>query len=179
MLKISLKLPAGFNTGDKKAILDKHLTQGIAETAAEITRNIRLNIQPGWGAGMKSRLNYFTGGLLRSWGAPILEGLNAKIGSTRPDQALMQEYGGEIRPVKAKALFIPLTVAAAKIGAQKDKSVQRASGLIFGTDFAFAQRVNIKPKGYISRGIETSSAKIPTYLGAAISRALEEGLGTK
>lgn len=57
--------------------------------------------------------------------------------------------GGTISVKNAKALFIPLTKKAEKIGPLKDKAAQKKSGLKVGVDIAFAQSVNVPKREFL------------------------------
>jgi hypothetical protein len=114
--------------------------------------------------GHVSRLPFFTGKLNRSI-TYQQSGLSTRVG-TNMIYGEIQEYGGEIKPVKAKALFIPMSVKGRKVGARQDHS----GGLKYGEDFIFKQSVNIKPKAYFERGMEASINSIIDILDGAMKR---------
>jgi len=70
--------------------------------------------------------------------------------------ARIHELGGEIRPKKAKALFIPL----------RANVLPRQAGLVYGKDFIFSQLVKIPKRPYIMPSIEESSSKIANIFGS-------------
>ncbi len=67
----------------------------------------------------------------------------------------IQDEGGEIRPVRADALFIPL----------RDGVVPGDPNLEFGTDFVLAKKVTIKGNQYLTGLIPERSRAMPKAVG--------------
>jgi len=172
--KITLKMPEGARAllRDPSSTLHKSLYAAITDISKTVQRNVKKNVVPGWGMGHKTRMPFFTGSLNRSI-AYEQTGLKTLIGSNLV-YAEIQEYGGDIVPKTAKALFIPMSSLGRKTGPQKGGG----SGLVFGTDFILSQKVTIKPKSYFARGMESSIESIMNILGKSLSD-LGENAGLK
>jgi hypothetical protein len=77
--------------------------------------------------------------------------------------ARIQDQGGEIRPVKAKALFIPLRPGVVPV---KGKEAQKATGWKYGIDFVFAQLVTLTGNRYFSAVLAERLPKAIDQIGA-------------
>ena len=161
--KITLKLPDAVRPllKNPESFIFKGLYKAFTAIATDIQGNVKRNVVPGWNMGFTTRNPYFTGKLNRSI-VYQQNGLKTLVGSN-VIYSEIQEYGGEIKPVKAKALFIPMSVRGRKVGAQKG-----GSDLKYGTDFIFSQGVKIKPKAYFQRGMEASINGIMEILESAL-----------
>ena len=169
--KITLKIPESAKTmlRNPSSMFYKSLKNAITDISLTVVRNVRKNVTVGWNMKHRTRMPFFTGKLNRSITFEQ-SGLKTKIGSN-VIYAEILEYGGDIVPKRAKALFIPLTHLGRKVGAVKGGSDQ----LEYGKDFIFSQKVTIKPKAYFERGMETSFKEINSILNEMLAKLGAEG----
>jgi hypothetical protein len=170
--KITLKMPDGARAllADPHSSLYKGLYGAMVDIKNTVQRKVKLNLKPGWGSGY-SNPPFATGRFDQINRSVVTDqsGLRVLIGSNLV-YAEIQEYGGDIVPKKAKALFIPLS----------DKGRKGGEGLLFGIDFVYSKKVTIKPKGYFSRGMESSFDGITGILKKMLSDLGESaGMETK
>ena len=169
--KITLKIPEGAKAllQNPESMFYKSLYASITDISKEVQRNVKKNVVVGWGMGHRSRMPFFTGKLNRSI---VYEqsGLKTLVGSN-VIYAEIQEDGGDIVPVKAKALFIPMSSRGRKEGATKGGG----STLEYGKDFIFSQKVTIKPKTYFRRGMGSSIEKIVSIINNMLSNLGSKG----
>ena len=165
-----MKIPAGAKTllKNPKSIIYQNFQGGLTKCAIQIQGAVKRNVVIGWGMGHKSRLPLFLGKLNRSINISDPVGLKLKVGSSMEGKnyAEIQEYGGDIRPVNAKALFIPMSRLGQKIGPKKGGDDR----LKYGRDFIFKQLVHIKPKNYFARGMASSSDKVIEIINAMLAK---------
>lgn len=150
---------------DEKAVIRAKIKQAIRDSLIAAQSEVKKNIIPGWNIGHRApRSSAFTGKLNQSItiDESQIERLRGILGANKK-YAAIQEFGGEIRAVRAKALFVPLTRLGAKIGPQAGGSPL----LKYGKDFIFRKTVQIKPKGYFGRGITAAGPLMAGYLSAA------------
>jgi hypothetical protein len=76
--------------------------------------------------------------------------------------ARIQDFGGEIFPQTAQALFIPLRPGVVPI---KDKAQQKASGQKFNVDFTLAKSVFINGNDYWTDTIEEQAPRASREIG--------------
>ena len=168
-LKVPERLQAAFR--DPESAVNKQFQAGIERSAITIQGEIKRNIVPGWGMGHKTRMPYFTGALNRST-TYQMKPLKAIIGANMKDYGAIQECGGTITPKTAKALFVPMSSRGRKVGPVKGGG----SGLIYGKDFIFMQRVEIKPKHYIERGVDSAMPQVAAELENTVQK-ITGGMG--
>lgn len=77
--------------------------------------------------------------------------------------ARIQDLGGDIKPVRAKALFIPL----------RDNVRPGQPGLIFGIDFVLAKKVTLKGNRYLTGTIEGRVPTATELLGRRVTQLME------
>ena len=112
-----------------------------------------------------------TGNLLNSIQFDIKRmksGFTSVIGPREVPYAAIQEFGGIIRPRKAKRLWIPLTRRAQRLGPSKNKN----NGLEWGRDFVLARRAVRKAKPYMGPALDQNINKILNLLGDALAEKL-------
>ena len=88
----------------------------------------------------------------------------AEVG-TRPGRvpyARIHEFGGVIRPKKAKALFVPLRRGV----------VAGMPGLVHGVDFVLAKKVTIPQRSYLRKALDENRPKILEAVGTELARRL-------
>lgn len=152
-IKITPELQSALNSPG--SVVNTTFIGGIEKSIIHIQGEVKKNIVPGWGMGYTSKFqSYFTGKLNRSV-VYVMSGLKGILGANTAYDAI-QEEGGDIRPKTAKALFIPLSSRGRKVGPQKGGG----SGLVYGKDFIFMQKVTIKPKHYFQRGIDSGMPRV-------------------
>jgi hypothetical protein len=164
-LQVAFNNPSGF--------VQERFSRGILESAIHTQGKIKDNVHPGWGMGYDAGAagNFFTGRLNRNILSEMVNPLKARVGvSESVPYGAIQEYGGIIRPVTAKALFVPTSVRGRKVGPVKGGG----SGLIYGEDFIFMQKVTIKPKTYFARGIQTALSGIEKIIGMVVYNLTKE-----
>lgn len=169
---IRLKIPPALQKAlhDPKTAVNKQFQSGIEKMAITIQGEVKKNIIPGWNMGHAIKATtHFTGKLNRSI-TYAMGPLKAAIGANVVDYGPIQEEGGTIRPKTAKALFIPISVKGVKVGPVKGGG----SGLVYGEDFIFMQKVTIKPKKYMARGLEASLPKIEKILNEVVTAITKE-----
>jgi len=165
--KIKLNIPDAAKPllKDPTSTVYSAFQRALLNVGRKIQENVKRNIVPGWNMGHQTRLPLFHGSAGLS-GTIVyqLTGLRLQIGHNRI-YGDIQEYGGIIRPKKAKALFIPMSIKGQKTGARKG-----GSDLEYGTDFIFKQQVEIKPKRYFERGMEASIDSIMSTLETMLNK---------
>jgi phage gpG-like protein len=169
---IKLKIPDALKKAfaNPKGLIRSHMTIDVEKTAINIQREAKINVVPGWGIGHKSwPMTHFEGRLNRSIVYKMVNALKALVGAYTP-YAAIQEYGGIIRPVMAKALFIPMSPRGRKTGPVKGGAV----GLTYGEDFIFLQKVEIKPKSYFSRAVDKAFPSIKGMLENTVATIAEK-----
>lgn len=100
------------------------------------------------------------------------------------NHAMLQEFGGVVKPINAKFLAIPATDMARKIGSPRNYSAKlhflgSASGGVLmdasGTViYALKKAVTVPPRPYLSPAIDEHKDEIQAAMGAVINRAFEE-----
>lgn len=124
-----------------------------------------------------------TGALARSFDVSVRRSSRGITNmSIRSDKvyAAIHETGGVIRPVKARALTIPLTPAARLLPAKqwggrlfrpRGKSILATKGGAGGgitPQFALKQSVTIRPKRYISKAARASLSRVERLFGEMV-----------
>lgn len=173
---IRIKIPPALQKAmrDPATAVNKQFQSGIEKMAITIQGEVKKNIRPGWNMGHAIKATtHFTGKLNRSI-TYAMGPLKAAIGANVADYGPIQEEGGTIRPKTAKALFVPLSRRGVEVGPVKGGG----SGLVYGEDFIFMQKVTIKPKKYMARGLEASLAKIQKVLEDVV-KAITKDAGFK
>src|SRR3990172_2459515 len=142
-MEMKFEIPPKLQEGlrDPKSTTSKMMGAAIIQAGAAVQREIKKNVVDGWG--MNYRKGVFTGSLNKSITLRA-NNTTAEVG-TNLVYAAIQEFGGIIRPIKAKALFIPLSEQAKKAGRRvKGKGLKnKSAGWIYGVDYAFAKQVTI------------------------------------
>ncbi len=90
--------------------------------------------------------------------------------------ARIQDLGGTIRPVRAKALFIPLRKGVRPI---REKDDPRRKTQKFGVDFVFAQKAVIKGNRYLTGLMPERAANAAPAVGMATVAILRRRLASK
>jgi len=149
--------------GNERKIVHARVAMSIRNSCIAAMREIKKNIVPGWNMGHKTRNPHFTGSSGLSGSITFDESQIARlkgIVGAHKDYDAIQEYGGEIRPVRAKSLFIPMSTLGRKVGPTPGGNPI----LKYGRDFIFKQVVYIKPKRYFERGIDSAMPAMIQYL---------------
>ena len=130
------------------------------DVAAVVAQGIAANFDeqgPGWPAlkhreGMALQKTNMLKGSVTTPGARgniyHTEGTNL-IWGTNLIYARLHNRGGVVTPKNAKALFIPISDKGRFRGPQKDPAAQKKSGLKYGKDFVFCQKVVIPARPFL------------------------------
>jgi phage gpG-like protein len=94
----------------------------------------------------------------------------ALIGPRNVIYARMREYGGVVRPKKAKRLFIPISRKGQRIGPQRDKS--KRGDLKMGVDFVLAKQAVIPARPYMRPAYFNNQDKMIELLLDMIAKRL-------
>lgn len=102
----------------------------------------------------------------------IGDGIEVFLGFNE-EYARIQDLGGDIRPVRAKALFIPLREGVRPL----KKGDPRRATQKFGVDFVLAQKVTLKGSQYLTGLMPERAAKAPEAIGSVTIDLLRKRLG--
>jgi HK97 gp10 family phage protein len=113
---------------------------------------------------LKRRTNELAGSLT----SKVKKGRKEVVGQvgTKVKYAAIHEFGGEIRPVRAKALFVPL-----REGVEPGQS-----DLVFGVDFILTQLVKMPKRPYMQPSIPETAPMLRRILGEKFFMEIKDAL---
>ena len=144
----------------------------IFQSAMLIESEAKKNVAKTAGKNVKIKGLRRTGNLMNSIGFEIKSqsrGAQAIIGPRNIKYGAMQEFGGIIRPRKAKRLFIPLSRKGQLLGPSRNKD----NGLKFGKDFVLAKRAVRKGKPFMGPALNENVDKVLNLLSNLIDKQLK------